>query len=1020
MDRADGWATGARRFAAPVRVALRRIAARPAAPLLTALGVAVGAAALAVLLVSNVILEDRAVADAIARLPLNQRVVSVSWVGATGGDFPTLDRQARAGLASVGLDKPVRAVAFRTTTLGGNLVRLAAFDRLHNVLELRSGRFPSRCSPRRCETVALDAPPAGGTSGVVVVGSARRKDGVPIERFTGSPARAAPTLVANGVEALARRREVGGLFRSLTWAVTLRTDELSAADVASLPRRIAELDTALRARSGGFAVEAPLDDLRAAAERAKRATRRQFVVTAGCTAILLAFVVLAAARARRGAHATVYRLRRLRGRRWQVGLEQAAYAGAIAASGALVGWLVGIGAGAVIAAAMDRPVGNVVRRSALGAEGLAGFAFVVVVAVIALVATTRARTLEIRGRRITALDVAAAGLLAVIATGVATQGAGGSNVGDGDGGPILLALPALVALAGGVLSARLSPPLLRLLERLIPSGWTWLRLAFLSLVRSGGTAGVTIACLTVTAALAVFALSYGATLARNQKDAAAFAVPLDYVVARDEARAVAFGTRTNLSRSYAGKQAFGVVRVSGEAPSLNRRGRLNILGLPAAAIEDLRWRDDYSDRAPGALARSIAYAGEELRGVPIPADARELVLPLTVDGDPLRITASIQRRDRGFAVLDLGASSRSPERRAKLPPSARGGKLVALTLGFPPGEEFTAAHRATGTRPAPDVFVQGTLHLGPPRVRTDAGSRKLAVDYREWVRSDGSGGGASASRVGLRYVLTQEQAFRIRPRQPTDGRPVAVIASRSIALAAGNATVLPVRVGPAEVEVRITATADRFPTLADDFLIADSVALETAANAASPGAVVVDEVWLHGEPGAERLLHRVAPIPVEIASRRRIQERLQADPVSRSVSIALLLTALVAGALAILGILLTLSVDARDEQAELFDLEALGIEPSGLARHLWVRLALLIAVGLTGGLATGIAAVLLVTDVVAVTANVVVAEPPLVAVVNWLVLSLGLAAFSMLALGAAGILARAQFRAAAPDRPGPA
>jgi predicted lysophospholipase L1 biosynthesis ABC-type transport system permease subunit len=318
------------------------------------------------------------------------------------------------------------------------------------------------------------------------------------------------------------------------------------------------------------------------------------------------------------------------------------------------------------------------------------------------------------------------------------------------------------------------------------------------------------------------------------------------------------------------------------------------------------------------------------------------------------------------------------------------------------------------------VFVQGTLRLFRPRVVTGAGPLPLAVDYRDWVASDGSGGGRSASELGIRYFLTQERAFRLRPRQPTDGRPIPVIASRSIADAAGNAAVLPVRVGQADVSVRIAATAERFPSLSGDFLVADRTALETAANAASPGAAVAEEVWIRGGPGAEPALRRAAPTPVAVTSRRGIEDRLRADPVSRAVSIALLVTALVAAALAVLGVLLTVSVDAQDEQTELFDLEALGAGPARLARHLWLRLAVVVAVGTAGGLVTGLAAGLLVTDVVDVTANVERAEPPLVAVVEWPLLVAGLAAFAAIALGAASLIAVAQFRAPAPERPGPA
>jgi hypothetical protein len=122
--------------------------------------------------------------------------------------------------------------------------------------------------------------------------------------------------------------------------------------------------------------------------------------------------------------------------------------------------------------------------------------------------------------------------------------------------------------------------------------------------------------------------------------------------------------------------------------------------------------------------------------------------------------------------------------------------------------------------------------------------------------------------------------------------------------------------------------------------------------------------------------------------------------------------------LAIVGLLLALSVDARDDDAELFDLEALGVEPAGLARHLWLRSLLLLAAGLVGGLATGATTAQLVSDVVATTANATTAEPPLVPVPDWPLLTATLVGFALIALGTSALLARAQFRAPAPDRPG--
>jgi hypothetical protein len=1007
----------ARRLVAPLSIAARRIAARPGSVLLTGFGIALATAALTTLLVSQVVVEDRAVADSIERLPIDQRLVAVSWVGTGTTGWADLDREARTALGSLGVGEPVRAVAFRSKRFGTEVIRLAAVDDV-GLLGPRSGRLPSECGPDRCELVVLDASSEPvQTPGLRVVGSATSAAGAPLYPLVGSTSTAGRVFVGVGIDGLASRPEVDGLFRTLTWAVPLEEGDLDSQTVAKLPQRIAEIDTALRRTSPEFAVRAPLEDLDAARERATRASQRQLLVAGQCIVVFLAFAVLAASQIRRSARETRFRLRRLRALRWQIAIETIGYAVLVAVPAVILGCAVGILTGVVVADAAGRPAGDAVQRALSSAEMAWALLLLAGAAVVALVVTAQATTLEIRGRGITSVDVAAGAVLATIgAVIVFGETDAESLTQQGSSGAALLLLPVLVALAGALLAARALPALLRLLERAVTSTGVSVRLALLSIVRNPGASALAVACLTVTLGMAVFSLTYRSTLAANQRDAAAYAAPLDYVVSPDPSRGRFVGRTAELAPRY-GRAALGVIRRGGEAPTLNRPTELSVVGLPPDAFDQMRWRSDYSSRSPEELGRAIAYQGGGLQGIDIPPDATELVLPRSVRGDPIRISAQVRRPDGSFAVLDLTGATGARAVRAGIARAARGGTLLGLTLGFPPGEEFTAAHRATGNRAAPDVFLLGTLTAGQPRVRVPGGERELPVDYGEWVSSEGAAAGASGGRLRLRYVLSQERTFRIRPRQPTDDRPLPVVASASIAEAAGSERILPVRIGAALIDVQIVATAKRFPTLSGDFLVADREAVATAANAAVPGAAVADEVWLSGRAGEESALRDRAPFPVRVVSRAAVEESLRADPVSRAASIALLAATLLAACLALVGLLLALAVDARDDAAELFDLESLGFAPSRLAQHLWLRSAVVLAIGIAVGLVIGALASLLITDVVAVTANATPAEPPLVPAVPWAALAAGLLAFAVVALGSAALLARRPFRAAAPARP---
>ena len=987
---------------------------RPVA--LVAIGTAIAAGALATILAARVVVEDRALADDVAAFPANQRVVAVSWVGNDAADLNALDGEARRALVPIGMGRPTRAVVFRTRQVGDELVRLAALDDLDEFVEVRSGRAPPPCRPTNCELVALDAPSkALAARGFSVVGRVTERAGVPLAALVGSRTPGERLLLANGVEGLAAQSVVGNLFRTVTWLVPLDGRNLDASNLGEFERRITRANTNLRLRSAGFGVRAPLEELAVAGRKARLASRQGLLVAGQFVALFLAFAVLAAARIRRDARETRYRLRRFGALRWQVLAETVAHAGIVVVPAVVVGWLAGIALGWGIAAVADRPASSVLGRSSMSGVGLGLGLALAAVAVAAIVVTVRARSIEIRGLRLTVADVAAIGAVAVV---VAAFGFGQTDADSVEGtGALLLLLPVLIAFAASVVVARLLGPAFRLAERVASKTRVPIRLALLSLVRNPGPAAFAVVFLVVAVGLAVFAETYRATLAANQRDTAAFSVPLDYVVRRDAVRGRALGGPVPLADFYAGRTPVGVVRRKGDAPSLNRTERLTVLGLPAAALERLRWRDDFAADSRQELARTIGAGPRAgLRGARIPRGTRELVFPTRVEGDEIQITAAFRRPDGGFDQLELRGSRTSAARTVRLPAGVAGGTFVGLTLAFPPNEAFTAAHRATGTTAAPDLFVRGVLRLGVPLARGRDGPRPLLVDYREWIRPDGADTGGSRRSLTLRYLLTQERTFRIRPRQPTDGHPIPVIASASLAAAAGDGAVLPVDVGDAEIDVSVAATAERFPTVRGDVLVADLDTLETALNAAAPGAAVADEVWLDGPAGEEERLRRAAPVPVTVVSRVAVEERLRADPVSRASSISLLAGVFVSLALALAGVLLAVAIDLRDEAAELFDLEALGLAPSGLARHVWLRALAVVTLGLAAGLAAGALIALVVTNVVALTANATDAEPPLRLTVDWVVLVAGLVTFAAVALASVMLLARSAFRAAAPAR----
>jgi hypothetical protein len=235
----------------------------------------------------------------------------------------------------------------------------------------------------------------------------------------------------------------------------------------------------------------------------------------------------------------------------------------------------------------------------------------------------------------------------------------------------------------------------------------------------------------------------------------------------------------------------------------------------------------------------------------------------------------------------------------------------------------------------------------------------------------------------VRYLVNEAAERRFQPRQPTDGESVPVIASPRLAAAADADGVLPLRVPGGVLRAKVAAVARHFPTLEGDFAVADRRLVFTALNATKPGAATVNEIWI-GTPDDRtadtvgRELRRPPFDVLAVSSRRALAADLAGNPLSRGALIVLVGAAVGSVLLALLGLLLLLAADVRDERGELLDLEAQGAGPRMLRRHLRLRGGLVAALGLAGGLGAAAALAALVVGVVTVTATAADGGPPLV------------------------------------------
>jgi hypothetical protein len=700
-------------------------------------------------------------------------------------------------------------------------------------------------------------------------------------------------------------------------------------------------------------------------------------------------------------------------RRWQLEAETATEVGVVAFVGTLVGWALGIGIAAFVADRASEPAGEVIRHSVLSGSGLVAGLVLALASALVLFLAVRARPIRLGGLSLSPIDVAALGAVAVIVLAFARGSTDASALArEGGTGALLLLLPGLVAFVAAVACARALSPGLRALERASRGRSVPLRLAALSLARRPGSAAIAIAFLTVSLGLALFAETYRSTLSRGQADQAAFAVPADAILQEDLRNLVLpldAGTLDEYEQGSGG-EATPVFRLPGNVSRLPGSGGVTVLGLAPEALASVGgWRDDFASHSPAELAALVDPGRTSaLDGPQLPEDARELRLRVSAEHASAGLALTVQTPEGRFTQIALGQvdPGQPGSIRVPVPAETRGGTIVGLTFSPPRRIEETGATAGQA--------VQGVLHAGPLLA---VGARTTRIDWEDWIpTSPGISAVVAGPETDFHFALTNRVVSRFRPRQASDEGPIPVLATPRLAAAADAQGRLPVSVGRASLVAQVVGTVERFPSVDGDALVGDRDLLVTASNASTPGAAEPNEIWLDGiDERAFAAARTSAPFDaLDITTHAEVESRLRADPLARAALLTLACAALVALGLALVGLLLGVVTDLRDEGGELFDLEAQGAAPATLRAQVRLRAGIVAAVGLLGGMATGAVLGLLVVSLVRLTANAARPEPPLLVTVDWPVVLLAIAAYAVAAALLVGIATARAFRAPAP------
>ena len=221
--------------------------------------------------------------------------------------------------------------------------------------------------------------------------------------------------------------------------------------------------------------------------------------------------------------------------------------------------------------------------------------------------------------------------------------------------------------------------------------------------------------------------------------------------------------------------------------------------------------------------------------------------------------------------------------------------------------------------------------------------------------------------------------------------------------------------------LRVAATARLFPTVTEtprEFVVVDYDTLFAALNLDQPGVAAPSEaLFLRRQaPGFAARLNDPPFRAARAVGAEQLEARLLSDPLAGGARRVLGITALVAAALALLGLLLAARTILSSERSVLAEYEALGVPPSTLARSMQLRLLLLSAFGTAAGVAGGLLAVRLIGAFVAVTGTAGRPLPPIEPTFAWAAGGVVVLAVWIVASLVAVLLAGRAFREVAATR----
>ena len=972
-----------RLLATPVWFAYRRIRTRPLAFAATVLALGGAVALIGWSSLTAADAQERSVRARLGELPPAQRSLQVVYFVVAGEIDYRAATVAAAADAFHDVTAPPRRVQISHSIepnrpLG---LRVAVADDPHAEVTLSAGRLPTGC----CEAVALVGTDGLGSevqlsprSRVRIVGRGTFRRGlVPDRSELGSRALLVPSFAGP----LGRLAEEHG--STVITTARLEPERVHGFALSSLHERLRVTAARLTRGDPLVRVSAPFGVLADLEHRGRVSRDRLLLVAGEGAALIVAFAAFVATARRRESNAADEQLTDLGASPVQRRVARASELLIPGLAGTVLA-LAGVALGTLLVArsrglpssfmSAALPLGTVLLMLAVGLAG----------------ALTLFASIVPRGRTrfgVGALELAALTALALIVWQAAATGAlQPDDVARSGAAPVILLVPALAFFVVGVALLRLVPPALRLGQRL-GRRRPFVRLAFVTAARNPVQAAATTTFLAIAVGSSLFSLDYLATIDRQARDQARFAV----------------GAPARVPGGTAG--GVPALRLDGAVNETSSGSQLpvRVLALPSASLPRvLGWRDDFADASRTELAHRLRPAPVRLTGLTLAPDASELRVWARAKTDyPRTILLHLMLPSQHFVEIELGTVFHHWE-------------LLRAPVHVPRGTQLVAVqYEPTYTPISFKYDPAGYVDLGPIEQRRAAGWTELPSigQWNPTVSPDGRSGvlypkrfRKAPVRSGTRFELSGTFQPLVHPPAglppPLSGFQVGALPALAGDPVADQAVdgLLTVVVAGKAVPVRMVGRARLFPTIVNrphDFLVVDYDTLFAALNSDRPGLAVPSERWLFAG----------GPPPPHALDVERAEARLRNDPLAAGTRTVLGVTAIVAALLGLVGLVVATRSALTSERLVLAEYEALGVSPRALRRTAQVRLLILSAAGVAAGIAGGALGVRLVGAFVAVTGSATSPLPPIASVVAWAAGAAVVGALAVAAVGAASLLA---------------